>query len=323
MNASDEDEYSQDECISNNETFQELINDVSLSFPNQPYYDLDSDTLYFPWNYNHSLDPELFYYNGKIIPNIVFGYAFNWSIDYHTFPLGIKSIIFGDQFNAYIPPFTLPKTIEILHFGDNFNRPLLGLPAALKELYFYGRSFNNELHLLGTQLEKLYLSKKFNRPLHDLPSTLKLIEFGNEFNCYLDLSHTNVEYISFKSKFNNTIILPETLQSIIFGDSFNRIFNIPQNLRHLYFGKNFNQSFEKLYNHTNNNYQLEKIVFGAKYNCPIDSLQSFQNLQSIVFNERYTHVYPFVPQSMKMIHIPKSRFDEVRYLETRLLIFKF
>ena len=122
--------------------------------------------------------------------------------------------------------------LQSLTFG-RFNQPLQ-LPHSLQSLAF--EAFDRQLPPLPASLTALTLGDSFDRSLQgafEVPGcSLLSLSMGSRFNQSLE-----------------DVVLPETLQHLVFGDNFDQsleLVRLPKNLRSLTFGRFFNQSLDRV-----------------------------------------------------------------------------
>ena len=96
---------------------------------------------------------------------------------------------------------------------------------------------------------KIIFKPEFNDKLDnylDIISKYNELIFSNYDDYNIEIE-TNGEYFHIynniykKSKFNQSITIPENITHLIFGEKFNQLVTIPQNVTHLTFGHYFNQ----------------------------------------------------------------------------------
>jgi hypothetical protein len=236
-----------------------------------------------------------------------------------------------------------PKLKKLCITCDEYNKELPKLPETLKELSFNVRSYHFPISSLP-ELETLELYGKFSErisfpetlkklDIHDYPHkidfsrlrNLKILELGNYEYELTDLCD-GLEELIFRdfSKFNNTIILPDSLKRVEFGSQFNREVCLPESLEEISFSGVFNQKItlpsklKKLFLSNCFNQKLdlpeslEALFLGNCFNQPIDKFPS--RLKYLRIGEEFSHSLPPLPKTLKTFEDDRCNAnDNIKY----------
>ena len=192
----------------------------------------------------------------------------------------------------------LPVNLKTLHFDDTFNDPV---------------DLTYMIHLKFVRF-----GKKFDHPLEGkLPTNLKVLEFSRHsiFSYSINLSHTQCKRLTLGTKCNNTLILPDTLETLILGFNYvQNITHLPSQLRYLDLGYRFNHDIDfstcvnlrilrlsHYYNHSLDSKlpeSLQHLKIGAKIIHPIIYLPD--NIHTIV---KYNSAPIYYPKNLKNLYI--------------------
>lgn len=257
------------------------------------------------------------------LEEISFGSKFSQPIEGVAWPASLKKISFADasSFDRPLAEVVWPESLQDISFGVKFNQGLgegeVCWPSKLERITL--RSYKRDLtgvswppSLRGLKvggvfdlpidgihlpsgLQELEISSTFNHPIADVafPATLKTLCFGNRFNqpigkvawpaslqrLTFGLSFdqplervrlpSGLTHLSFNSTVFNQplhdVDWPEGLTELFLGDGFNSSLALPRRLRKIVFGDRFNKPVEGL----SWNHGLEEVSFGRNFNQPI------------------------------------------------------
>ena len=182
---------------------------------------------------------------------------------------------------------SLPNTLKYLIFKSNdFNQSIDNLPDSIIELTL-GSCFNSKINKLPKSLVKLVFVKyceyniKFNKELFN-DSNIRYLKFGYAFNQELDYLPNKLQYLILNdhSKFNKSLILPDSVLKLYLGGEFNQVLNI-NSLTHLICSKysEFNRKIDFK--------NLLYFVLGYKYNQKLNPTNT--KLKCIIVGNGYYH----------------------------------
>ncbi len=125
----------------------------------------------------------------------------------------------------------LPKNLTHLTFGSDFSKTVDKLPKNLTHLTF-GFWFNHRVDNLPINLTHLTFNTHFNQPLDKLPKNLLNLAFStiSNFNQPLDNLPKNLYYLKIGIKFNNKIIIPDSVKEICLLSNNILLNNLPNNI---------------------------------------------------------------------------------------------
>ena len=151
-------------------------------------------------------------------------------------PIETEIINFIDDEAIYLSRFNqpiknLPQNIKKINFGWYFNQPVDNLPKTMTELK-YGFKFNQPVDNLPINLTHLTFNTHFNQPLDKLPKNLLNLAFStiSNFNQPLDNLPKNLYYLKIGIKFNNKIIIPDSVKEICLLSNNILLNNLPNNI---------------------------------------------------------------------------------------------
>ena len=171
-------------------------------------------------------------------------------------------------------------------FNDDFNNPIetcINI-LSLKKTIVFGKSFNQNLENIPSNVERIYLGKYFQKSLTNIPSHVKSICFANDsiFYNYLDYLHDDVEELILGDNYDTVITkLPSNLKTLVLGCGYNLKINAFGNLKYLDIGNSYTYSLDNLPN------SLRTLVIGGEFNNYIkfpDELENFIIKKDCAYN---------------------------------------
>lgn len=144
---------------------------------------------------------------------------------------------------------------------------------------------------------QVYYGSKFNDTIL-IPNTIKYLKFGEQFNKIIDFPNS-LTHIIFGRYFNQIIQFPQSLQYLKFGEKFNQIVEFPQLLEYLNFGDDFNQIVEFPQS-------LKYLIFGEKFNQQVILPNS---LIEITYGKNFNNLVEF-PASLNKLYIDNYNFNK-------------
>jgi len=153
------------------------------------------------------------------VSSIMFGHAFNQSLDNVEFPESLCSMVLGYRFNQSLDNVLFPKFLKSITFGNIFNNSLdnIKFPEFLESIIF-GNNFNQSLENVkfGNYLESITFGNNYCKHLNNVqfPKSLHTIIFhkynNNKMNAELELKELQIGLL------NTPIIdLPVNIKKII------------------------------------------------------------------------------------------------------------
>lgn len=129
-----------------------------------------------------------------------------------------------------------------------------------------------------------------------------IIELGNKFNMSVDFSKLiNLKEILIGNTFNSELILPDSVEKILFSQSSNfniQIKNYPAKLTHLTFGFKYNQSIDNLPQ------LLKYLKFGSNFNQQINNLPN--KLEYLFLDYYFNQNLDFLPETLKTLEFANT-----------------